>query len=438
MKITIIFAKFPFSERTPVVPPILEYLGALTLCADPAVEVELIDANQTSIDISMLDTDLVAISAMTVSAPWAYSFADICRRRGLPVVIGGIHPTALPEEASGHADSVVIGEAESVWAEVIADARSKRLKPIYVGRRLPLDGLPMPIDGALKGDYRFRAFFTMRGCPHTCTFCSVRRYYGETVRYRPVREVAAEVEARAGRIWFNGDDSIWAGEPDRNIELFNELSLGSKKHWFGFGDLKNVQGPKGKDVLASARKSGLFSVMVGWEAGSFDILRGFNAFNKQGEDRVEAIKRIQDHGIYVILFVILGTRQDSIDTFKETLELADKLNIGVHPFLLMPLPGTELFEEYRPYLLPQLGWDDFTGTRALFSHPDPGMTPDKREEEYHRLRTELFSTKRILKRISDIPLSGFPSTHLLSFLKDFPMRRQIRNAYREWKAYTGR
>jgi len=272
----------------------------------------------------------------------------------------------------------------------------------------------------------------MRGCPYPCSFCNVRQVYGENLRYRPISAVTAEIEARAGRIWFNGDDSIWQGDVDRNIELFNELACGTKRYWFGFGDLRTVQGDKAETLLAAARQSGLFSVMVGWETGSVDTLCSLNALSKQGTSRIKAIKRIQDHGIDVVLFVILGTRQDSIESFRETLELADKLNVGVHPFLLIPLPGTPLFEEYRQYLIPGLEWSDFTGMRALFSHPDPQMTPEDREREYHWLRMQLFRTERILKRISRIPFSGFPSTHLLALMKDFPMKRQINTAYREW------
>ena len=434
MKITIIFPKFPFSERFPVVPPILEYLAALTLLADPAIDIELIDANQTPVDPDSLHTDLVAISVMTPTAPWAYHLAMKCRGRGIPVVLGGIHPTALPEEARLYADSIVTGEAESVWPGLLADVRAGSLKRVYHGQRLPLDGLPMSYDSALKGNYRFRAFFIMRGCPQTCTFCSVPRFYGQTVRYRPVSEVAAEIQARAGRVWFNGDDSVWGGDIDRSIELFRRISEGSRKHWFGFGDLKTVQEHKGEQMLVAARKSGLFSVMVGWESDSGDSLALFKAVDKQGQSRVEAVKRIQSHGIYVVLFVVLGGRQDSVDSFHRTLELADTLNVGVHPIMLMPLPGTELLEEYRQYLEPDRGWQYFSGLHALFSHPDPLMTLERREEEYHKLRNELFKLERVLGRIAKIPRRGFPSTHFMALMKEVPMRKEIRLAYEDWKA----
>lgn len=434
MKITIISPQFPFSGRVPLVPPILEYLAALTLRADPSIECELIDANQTPVAPEKLKTDLVAISAMTATAPWAYRFADDCRAVGIPLVMGGIHPTALPHEASLHADAVVAGEAESIWPQLLADASQGRLRKIYHGERLPLEDLPMPIDGKLKGNYRFRAFFTMRGCPYRCTFCSVRRFFGDTIRYRPIPEVAAEIEARAGKVWFNGDDNIWGGDSRRSLALFEELARGSRKHWYGFGDLQAVQGPDGARMLAAARKSGLFSVWVGWESDSHDTLHSFHASGKQGRDRIAAIKMMQQAGIDVVLFVVLGGRNDSLESFHRTLELADRLQVGIHPVLLTPLPGTELFDTYRDHLIPGLGWEAFTGVRALFTHPDPEMTPNRREEEYHELARELFSFPRICRRIAHIPLSGFPSSHFLSLMKQLPMKRALRKAYEEWKA----
>ena len=420
-----------------MVPPILEYLAALTLRVDPDIEVELFDANQTPVDADSLKADLAAITVMTATAPWAYRFADRCREIGIPVVLGGIHPTALPDEAALHADAVVVGEAESVWKEVLFDARAGKLKKFYHGVRLPLEGLPMPIDGRLKGNYRFRAFFTMRGCPYRCTFCSVRRFFGDTIRYRPIPEVAAEIEEKAGKVWFNGDDNIWGGDARRSIALFDELSKGSKKRWYGFGVLQAVQGKDGERMLTAARRSGLCSVWVGWESDSADNLSAYKAVGKQGKNRLAAVKMIQNAGIDVVLFMVLGGRRDSMDSFRQTLDLADSLNVGIHPVLLTPFAGTELFEEYRPYLIPGLGWEYFTGVRALFDHPDPEATPRRREEEYHKLSQELFQFERIVKRLVRMPRRGFPSTHFLSLMYQLPMKRALRKAYEEWVAERG-
>lgn len=432
MKLAILSPQFPFSGRVPLVPPILEYLAALTLREAPDADIQLIDANQfetTPLDIS---ADMVAISVMTATAPWAYRFADECRRIGKKVVLGGIHISALPEEASLHADTIVVGEAESVWGQVLADAQRGTLARVYHGERLPLIDLPRPIDGKLKGNYQFRAFFTMRGCPYRCTFCSVRTFFGDTIRYRPIDQVVAEVEACAGKLWFNGDDNIWGGDLQRSIDLFNALEQGSNRKWYGFGDLKSIQNDKGKEMLAAAAKSGLFSVWVGWENDE-NQLGAFKASGKQGGDRVAAVKQMQDAGIDVTLFVVLGGRQDSIDSFKRTLELSERLQVGIHPVLLTPLPGTELYDEYRDHLIPGLGWESFTGVNAVFDHPSPEMTTLRREEEYHRLANELFKFERITNRISKISSKGFPATHIYSMMMQLPMKHALSKAYHEWK-----
>jgi hypothetical protein len=431
MKLAIVSPQFPFSGRVPLVPPILEYLAALTMREAPGTDVQLIDANQTEITPTGISADTVAISVMTATAPWSYRFADECRRIGKKVILGGIHPSALPEEAALHADAVVVGEAESVWGRVLVDAQCGSMARLYHGERMPLVGLPRPIDGKLKGNYQFRAFFTMRGCPYRCTFCSVRTFFGDTIRYRPINEVVAEVEACAGKLWFNGDDNIWGGDLQRSIDLFNALGQGSNRKWYGFGDLRSIQGEQGAKMLAAASRSGLFSVWVGWENDE-NQLGVFKASGKQGGDRISAVKQMQDAGIDVTLFVVLGGRQDSIDSFKRTLELSERLQVGIHPVLLTPLPGTELYDEYREYLIPGLGWESFTGVNAVFDHPSPEMTKLRREEEYHRLANELFKFERITSRISNISSKGFPTTHIYSMMMQLPMKHALSKAYQEW------
>lgn len=434
MKLTLVSPEFPFSGRVPMVPPILEYLGALTLREAPDAELQLLDANQRTITPDQVEGELVGLSVWTATSTWAYRFADACRALGKRVVLGGIHATALPEEAAQHADAVVVGEAESCWGELLRDARNGRLRRRYDGVQLPLVGLPRPIDGRLKGNYQFRAFFTMRGCPYSCTFCSVHQFFGRSIRYRPIPEVVDEVEARAGRIWFNGDDNIWGADPERAIALFDALADRVRKPWSGFGDLRSLQQPQGERMLAAARRSGLFSVWVGWESDSPEALADYRAAGKQGTDRVATIKRMQDHGLEVVLFAVLGGRGDDPDSFRRTLELGDRLKVGIHPVLLTPLPGTPLHEQYRPHLIPGLGWDAFTGVRAVFEHPDPIMTPAARERAYHDLCRELFRPSRILRRLTGIPMKAFPGVHLLSLISQLPMKRALRLAREEWEA----
>jgi len=432
MKVLLIFPAMPNSGRVPVAPPVLEYLGALTLKAAPNTDLTLLDANVAPFHAEEVDADLVGIATMTATAAWAYAAADALRARGIKVVLGGIHATALPDEAALHADAVVVGEAESVWGTVLEDAAADTLQPFYRGERLPLDEMPVPLFGALTGPYRFRAVFTTRGCPHRCTFCSVRRFFGDTVRFRPIDQVVDEIAACPGSVYFNGDDNIWGADPQRSIELFRELARRAPRPWYGFGDLRSVQGPRGDELIEAARASGLFSVWVGWE-GEEGRLGEYRASTKQGSDREAAIRRLKAAGIDVVLFVVLGSRDDSLEDFAKVVALADRLDVGVHPVLLTPFPGTELYEEYREWLIPGLGWDSYTGTRAVFEHPGPAMTPRVREEAFYRTSLELLSLRRILGHAMRIPRAGWPQTHLMSIMKALPVRRAMRLAYREWR-----
>ncbi|MCM2335052.1 MAG: B12-binding domain-containing radical SAM protein, partial [Anaeromyxobacteraceae bacterium] len=434
MKIALVSPEFPHSAKVPMVPPILEYLGALTRREAPDAALSLHDANQRAVDPSRLDADLVGISVWTATAPWAYRFADACRAAGKRVVLGGIHATACPEEAAAHADAVVTGEAESCWGEVLRDAAHGRLRPRYLGEQRPLDGLVRPFDARLPGNYQFRAFFTMRGCPYACSFCSVHHFFGRTVRYRPVDEVAGEVEALAGRVWFNGDDNIWGAAPDRAVALFDALAARRRVPWYGFGDLRSVQGRGGERLLGAARRSGLFSVWAGWESDSPASLAAFGAAGKQGRDRVEAVRRMQGHGLEVVLFMVLGAREDDLDAWRRTLELADRLRVGVHPVLLTPLPGTALYRAYREHLLPGLGWDAFTGVRAVYHHPDPRMTPAERERQFHEVCREIYRPRRMRRRLAAIHPSGFPGVHALSLMSQLPMRHALGKARAAWAA----
>lgn len=161
----------------------------------------------------------------------------------------------------------------------------------------------------------------------------------------------------------------------------------------------------------------------------------YHAAAKQGTDREEAVRKIKKYGIDVTLFVVLGGRTDTAADFDSVIDLAKRLGVVIHPVLLTPLPGTELYEEYKPYLLKERGWEYYTGASAVFEHPT--MSPDEIEERYYRTSLELLSTKRILMHLFEIPLSGFPMTHLLSLMKQIPVKRAMNKAYEKWKKERG-
>ncbi len=432
MKLCIIKPPLPFGW-TPVAPPILEYLAALTRQADPSIEIELYSASATPDVFDTLECDLAAISLLTPTAVPGYRIADGLRARGIKVVVGGMHASALPEEAKLHADAVVTGEAESAWPRVLEDFKAGAMKPFYQGEQLPLDGHPTPLYGMLKHGHDFRIVNTARGCPYPCSFCTVRKVFGSKIRMRPIDDVVRDVDAMPGKMYINGDENIWwLGKTDRAIELFTALK-GSKKKWMGFGSLAPVLAPEGSRMLKAARECGMLTVWVGWESITDTGLEEYRADRKVGIDRERAVKTLKDHGIDVSLFFMLGSRADSLEDYKRAVELADRLGVSMHPSLVVPYPGTDLRTEYQPHLYKDLGWEYYTGAYALFEHPDPAMTPDVREERFYETSLELLKLGRIWKHMFKVPVSGFPHAHILSLMNQLPVRTGMKIAYEKWK-----
>jgi radical SAM superfamily enzyme YgiQ (UPF0313 family) len=432
VKLCIIKPPLPFGW-TPVAPPILEYLAALTRQADPSIDIEVYSASATPDVFDTLQCDLAAISLLTPTAVPGYKIADALRARGIKVVLGGMHVSALPEEAKAHADAVVVGEAESVWPQVLADFRAGTLQPYYRGERVELNDLPTPLYGMLKHGHDFRIINTARGCPYPCSFCTVNKVFGAKIRMRPIADVVRDVDAIPGRMYINGDENIWwLGKIDRAIELFTALR-GSKKKWMGFGSLAPVLSPDGPRMLDAARKAGMLTVWVGWESMSEGALEAYRADRKVGTDRERAVKTLKDHGIDVSLFFMLGSRADSLDDYKRAIDVADRLGVSMHPSLAVPYPGSDLRRQYEPYLYKDLGWEYYTGAYALYEHPDPAMTPEVRERLFYETSLELLRTGRVWKHMLDVPLSGFPYAHILSLMNQLPVRKGMKIAYEKWK-----
>ena len=166
------------------------------------------------------DVDLVGITVLTEVALRAYQIGDAYRRKGVKVVMGGIHPTVLPEEALEHADAVVVGEAEGVWPQLVADAASGQMQRIYrAGKMTDLEGLPKPRRDLFPGS-QGKGYIpvpigveTSRGCPYDCEFCCIGQTLGQQYRVRPVQEVIAEIESIDSPHLFFVDDALGA-EPE--------------------------------------------------------------------------------------------------------------------------------------------------------------------------------------------------------------------------------
>lgn len=436
MKLTLVSPPFgekgQMSKGLPIAPPVLEYLAGLTLKVRPDTGIELIDANKELFDVEDLDADLICFTVLTPQAPWVYRTADRLRDMGKKVLLGGIHVSALPEEARQHADAIVVGEAEEIWRELLDDAENGRLKQVYHGSFPDLVGLPKPVTNLWKTNYVYGYFQTSRGCPHRCTFCSVHQFFGGTVRVRPIDEVIDEVASSKRRLFWGIDDNVWGVNMNYTIELYREMGKSLRgKSWFGSGDLVSVEHPRSGELLTNARKAGLTAVLVGWESNNIGSLEEYKAVTKQGRQRRDAIKKIRDHGIEVMLFMMIGGRQDRREDYEGILKLCDELKVSAHPVMTTPFPGTALYDIYEPYLVPGLDWDSFDGNHAVFTHDDPLMSIEYREEAIVKLRAELFTIPRILGRIPQISWRGFPLAHITSWMIQYPQGRAFKQFARE-------
>lgn len=324
-----------------VFPPLnLAIIAGLT-AAD--FTIEIVDENIQELDFQK-KADLVGITIMTAVAPRAYEIADIFRAKGAKVVLGGIHASALPQEALQHADAVVIGEAEATWPDLIADFQAGSLKSIYGGDKFPsLTGLS-PVRRDLVRHKRYllpSTLYTTRGCPFACSFCSVTTFFGHTYRFRPIDEVIREITSLPSKLVAIVDDNI-VGSMRYARELFKAL-IPHKIKWFSQGSLNIARHP---ELLELAAASGCIGFFIGFESLSPLTLRNMHKKQNRVEDYERAIATIHSHGLAVEGAFVFGFDEDEEGVFEETIKFARRNKLEAAQFtILTPYPGTPLYDQ---------------------------------------------------------------------------------------------
>ena len=327
--------------RKAILPPLgMAVVASLT---PPDVEVSLTDENVAPINFQK-EVDLVGITSLTSTAQRAYKIADTFRAIGKKVVLGGIHPSILPEEASQHADAIVIGEAEGIWPDLIADFKANNLQKIYRQTIRPsLVGLPNPRrDLFATGSYYFtNTLFTTRGCPYSCSFCTVTSFFGHTYRCRPVPEVINEIKTlNRKKLFIFLDDNI-VGSPPYAKELFRAL-IPLKIKWVG---QCSVTIAKDDELLKLAAESGCVDLFIGFESLSPSNLQLVGKKINAVDEYETVIKKLHNAGIGVHGFFIFGLDGDDAGSFKRTVCFAQKVRLESAQFdILTPYPGTAIFE----------------------------------------------------------------------------------------------
>ena len=326
---------FKFSQLT------LHVLASLT---PPDVDVSAVDEDLSEIDLTQF-YDIVGITCMTGTARRAYQLGDLFRSRGSTVVLGGIHPTALPQEAIAHADAVVIGEAEGCWATLIEDCRGGRLQKFYKSEHPDLASAPLPrrdlgIDRTL---FNTVGLETTRGCPYKCEFCSVTDFYGPHIRHRTVASVVEDVKRSGSKLFLITDDNV-TGHPAYSRELFRALApLGIT--WVGQSSIKLAQD---LELLELARTSGCAALFFGLESVSTSGMQSLRKAYNSIPETEEAIRIIQDHGIAFHPSIVLGLDTDTPAIFDDTLEFLLRNRIPSLTLNIMtPYPGTQIHRGSR-------------------------------------------------------------------------------------------
>ena len=376
-------------------PPIS--LGIVAAITPKSWEVVLIDENWEP--FSYQEADLVGITAFTASANRAYEIAALYRARGIPVVLGGIHASMCTDEAQDFVDAVVVGEAETVWPQVIADVEAKKLKNIYTGEWVDLIDAPWPRRDLFHPDYRFASVQTSRGCPMDCDFCSVTVFNGRRYRRRPPDQVLAELETiRHKMIFFVDDNIIGYGKKSRDqaLAIFKGMiERKMDKWWFCQASLNFADD---EECLFWAGKAGCKMVFLGLEAEESEALtevkKRLNL--ERGVDfYAEAFRRIQQAGIAVLGAFVFGMDSDTPEKLQHRTQYM--LHSGVDVMqntILTPLPGTRLFERYQRekrllYTDFPKDWDHYDMTEVI--HRPRNMEVPTLEAEINRLNRQIYA-----------------------------------------------
>jgi len=375
----------------------------------PEWEIAIVDENLGAPNYqAMPRPDLVGITAFTSQANRAYEVATHFRRLGVPVVMGGIHATMCLDEVMERVDSVVTGEAEGIWPQVLEDARHGCLKRWYDGGLAEINDVPLARHDLLATGYAFGSLQTTRGCPLNCSFCSVTRFNGAKYRQRPIPDVVREFQS----VRENAQATI------------------------NFAD--------DEELLALAAKAGCRGIFIGFESpapeGLLEVGKRFNLL--KGRDFHASVRRIQRHNILVVASFIIGLDIDEPGIGKHIAEVASQYGVDIlNVLFLTPLPGTRLWDQMTSQgrialdAFPE-DWKYYTLTFpvARYKH----LSLDGIIEEMTSCDRDFYSLPRILRRVwSNMWQYRKPLITLVGNLSYRSNRRLNYKAYEDFKHYWG-
>jgi radical SAM superfamily enzyme YgiQ (UPF0313 family) len=409
-------------------------------------EILIIDENLGVPDYAAMPRpDMVGITAFTSQANRAYEIATYFRNMSVPVIMGGIHATMCQDEVVERVDSIVTGEAESIWQQVLDDAEGGNLKRRYNGGLAEIKNVPLARHDLLDTGYAFGAIQTTRGCPLNCSFCSVTAFNGARYRQRPITDVVREFQSiREKRVLVVDDNLIGTSSEHiaRAKDMFRAMAQAKlRKEWVAQATINFADD---EELLALAAQAGCRGVFIGFESPSVEGLREIGKkFNIiKGRDFRASVKRIQRHNILVVGSFIIGLDIDEAGIGKRIADVARQYSLdNLNVLFLTPLPGTRLWDQMK--LENRIALDTFPEDWKYYTLTFPvahykHLSLDNIIEEMTSCDRNFYSMPNILNRV--LGNLWHRRQPLISLVGNLSYRRNLKlngKAYANIKRYSG-
>ena len=378
-------------------------IGILAALTPSHYEIKFIDGNIETVKI--LDGwDIVAITASTPAAQAAFKIARQYKKTGATVVMGGMHPTVMPEECLYYADVIFIGESEVTWGEFLKDYERGSFQPVYKPEK-EMSPLQIPVTPRKifnkRGYLVTKTVLVSRGCPNSCEFCLVKKIYGPTYRTREIPKIIEEIKSfpKGGMpVIVFVDDNI-VGDREFAKKFFTAI-IPLKIKWFSQCSISIANDD---ELLDLAKKSGCVGLFIGFESiDENNLISNRKNINKTASF-VAQIKKIRKKKIIVHGAFIFGFENDNTEVFKKTLQFAREARLDVANFgILVPYPGTPLYDQYRKEnRIFDYRWENYDAAHVVFS-PHKMQPIELQKGQYYAMK-EFYSWKNILLRIISAP-----------------------------------
>jgi radical SAM superfamily enzyme YgiQ (UPF0313 family) len=422
-KIALISPKTPLQQENPLIynmfirnrerlkPWLAPPLNLLTISAltPKGIEIKVIDEHFENINFNE-EFDLVGITAMTQQANRAYEIASEFRKRNIPVVMGGIHASVLPQEVLEHVDTVFIGEAEETWGIFLDDFKKGQEKRIYQPQHhFDLSKAPVPKYELLNFNafkdsdsyFNYIPIQATRGCPHDCSFCVVTKLYGSKIRKKSIEQVVEEIlylqKFNKDSLILFADDNFFV-DKHYSKDLLKAL-IPLKIKYFAQTDISIAED---EELLQLAYQSGCHIAFIGFESLRPDSLGEINRNKwkmKQVEKYVQSIKKIQENGIVAFGAFVVGFQKDDLNVFEEIRDFVVSNNMPGQFTLATPIPGSRLYQSLlaEGKLYREAFWNECNFYNLVFKHDR--MTKDEAQDSLIKLYDTVFSDENTLKRL---------------------------------------